>query len=322
MNNAWDKFLLIAASVVVIGFSGLFITKALSYNERFEFEEPNPDNTIQPTDIAIVKGATGFVKEKQIWTLPMKGNPPKEVPLFVSIPIIETNGELIDMTDPNSPKLREPVPNKWLLDNNLDFLNAGVLGQDTDGDGFSNLEEFNFKSDPNSPQSHPPYVGKLYLKQRLAKVYRLKFAAQPDEDTFQIVRLPTAAWPGRQETMLMSVGDTSKDNQFRVESFEAKEAERNGITVDASVVEITYIPTGKKWRLVRNTEQDIPTYFGELSFKLGTVEPQYIKEGDTFTLSTDNTSKYRLVEIEPDSAKISVQDASGEEKIVEIGKES
>ncbi|MEM9283025.1 MAG: Amuc_1099 family pilus-like system protein, partial [Verrucomicrobiota bacterium] len=218
-SSAWDKFILIAVAIVVIGLSGLFIAKSLAYGDRFQMESVSPDNELEATDIARAKGAMYFVATTQEWEDARKGDPPKPVPLFVSITIVESGGKLIDMLDPNAPLLRPPVSNAWLINDDLDYLNSGVLTQDPDRDGFSNIEEWEGKTDPNDPNSHPPYADKLRMLSRQQTEYKLRFVAKPDSERFQIQRVPTVKWP-QADNFYMRVGETSDDGQFRLDSFE------------------------------------------------------------------------------------------------------
>ena len=52
------------------------------------------------------------------------------------------------------------VPNLWFLDNGLakEFTQSDALQKDSDGDGFSNLEEFQAKTKPNDKASYPDLV--------------------------------------------------------------------------------------------------------------------------------------------------------------------
>jgi len=322
-SNAWDKILLIAVSVIVMGLSGLFLTKALGFTERFEVKQVTPNDEIEDTDQPVVELATRFVKVKNEWQNPLLGSPEgegkKRVPLFVSIPIVESGGKLIDMLNPNSPQLRPPLSNEWLMENDLDYLNSGVLRQDPDGDGFTNIEEWNGETSPRDAEDHPPYADKLVMIERKQTTYAIEFAARPDQERFQISRKRTAKWP-RPDNFYLRIGETSEDGQFRVESFEEKSAQRRGITVDASVVEITYLPTGAKHTLVRNVVEEIPTYFAEMEFLLEPGKTFIVKQGDAFPLAKDPATKYRVVEVKENSTVITYQTGTEPEQTVEIKK--
>ena len=118
----------------------------------------------------------------------------------------------------------------------------------------------------------------------------------------------------------MKVGDVSDDQQFRLDSFEEKSAERNGITVDATVLQITYLPKNEKYTLVKKTEEVIPTYFAELEFLLDPGNKFYVKEGDAFPIAMDSETKYRVIKVNEDSTVITYQTGTDPEQTVEIKK--
>ncbi len=318
--QAWDKLLLIAVGVVIIGLSGWFVTKALAFKDQFPVPSAKPGDELPDTKTAQTQIATGFVERTNDWTLPTRATGGVPLPLFVSIPIVEIDGDLINMLDANARKIRPPASNAWLLSNNLDFLNKTVLEQDPDGDGYTNMEEWNGKTDPKSADSHPPYAEKLVLVQRRSQIYRVKFAARPDQERFQIQRLRSGRWP-RQETFYLKIGDISPDDQLRLDSFEEKNAvNRVGIRVDASILNATFLPTGTKHELVRDIIEDIPTYFAELEFQLEPGRTFFVKEGDTFPLARDPNAKYRLLEVKENEATVEYEPASGEKQTVVIKK--
>lgn len=318
----WDKFLLVVVALIVIGLSGLFAMKATGFSERFQLRSTVPNNEIAETEANVAKIATGYVQRQLVWKTVGKGSgeSKKPVPLFVSIPIVEAKGILYDMLDTTTAPLRPPVSNTWLITNNLDFLTAGVLSQDPDGDGYDSLEEWNAKTGPRDPDSHPPYADKLLFVSREQQEYVLKFSARPDKERFQIMSVPTRKWPNR-ENFYLRVGETSDDGQFRLDSFEEKMARNQfGIEVDATVLSITYLPKDEKYELVKDNEEIIPTYFAQIQFKLDPSFKEYVKEGDAFNLTIDPETKYRVMKVNEDSAVITYQTGDATEQTVEIKK--
>lgn len=321
MEQSWDKYLLLLLAVLVIGGAGFFITQALGFGDRFLYDETSPVNDLPETDVATSGIARELLDTTVEWSLPKRGEGAaiKEVPTFVSILLVESEGELVDMSDPNSKPVRPPVSNAWLLEHRLDFLNAGVLRQDPDDDGFTNIEEWEDKTSPKDPDSRPPYADKLRLVGREEEIYKLKFAARPDSERFQVTRMGTPTWPER-KNFYMKVGEISEDEQFRIDSFEEKEVERNGITMDASTLNITYLPKQTKHQLVKNVEEEVPTYFAVIEFLLEPGQTQRIKEGDAFNLTRDPDTRYRVTKVNEDSAEIAYQTGGAEEVTVEIKK--
>jgi hypothetical protein len=321
MNNSpWDRFILLGAAVVVTGLSVLFVMKARGFGETFRMNVSSPNNDLPEPDIVTAEIARNFVVTSNKWETPIKGVAPKPVPLFVSIPIVESQGKLIDMLDPSAPMLREPVTNAWLLDNGLDFLNSAVLQQDPDGDGFSSLAEWDAKTDPTDPNTHPPYADKLVMHSRQQQEYKLRFAARPDPERFQIMRLSSAKWPQR-DNFYLKVGETSEDGQFRLDSVQEKRAMNDvGIEADATELTITYLPKNEEHVIVRNQEYGVPTYFAELEFLLAPGNKFYVKEGDTFPLVKDPETKYRVTQVNEESVIVTYQTGAEPEQTVEIRK--
>lgn len=319
-GKAWDKPILLVAGLAVLGVSVLFSMRAMGFGEQFVLTEAVPKNDLPDTEEARAKTAQSYVEKTQAWSNPNKGQPPRALPLFVSIPIIEAGGRLYDMSNPNEDPLRPPVTNAWLMEHNLDYLNSGVLSQDPDRDGFDNRAEWEAKTNPIDAKSHPPYAEKLIFASRQQEVYMLRFAAKPDAERFQINRLPTPKWP-QPKNFYLRVGETSEDGQFRVEAFEEKRA-RNaaGIEVDASVVKVRYLPKDEIHELVRNVDTPIPTYFAEMKFELDPGYQQYVKEGDAFTLTIDPDTRYRVVKVEEDSVEVSYQTGTEAEQTIQIPK--
>lgn len=322
-SRAWDKLLLLVVGLAVIGLSVFFSSLAMGFGSRFGLGSVAPKDDLPETAENIAGIAKSFVEKEQLWTTPSKGDAAKPVPLFVSIPIVEANGVLIDMLDPNAPPLRPPVTNAWLLNNNLDFLNSGVLSMDPDGDGFTTLAEWEAKTDPVDPKSRPPYVEKLIFASRQQTDYILRFSARQEVEgavRLQIVRLPTPKWP-KGENFYVRIGETSKDEQFRVDGIEEKKAlNKFNVEADASEVKITYLPKDEPHVLVLKADTVIPTYFAEMKFELDPQFQEYVKEGDAFNLAIDPETKYRVVKVNENSAVISYQSGTEPEQTVEITK--
>lgn len=310
----WEKVVLAVVGLVALIVGGLRILDALSFADKFQLVDIPEKVGIPEFETDTLTKAQSLLVKKFQWANPVRGAAPKSIPLFQSIPIVEYQGQLIDMSDPNAAKLRPPVDNVWLIENNLDFLKSDVLEQDTDGDGYSNIDEWTDKTSPRDPAKHPPYWKKLYFEERKQKTYLIQFSTKLDDTKFQFSRLPSAAWPQR-ETMFLAMGETSKDGQFRFDKFEAKEAQVGIIRKDVSEATITYLPKNLTLVLVKQAPPtEVPTYFGQFSFELGQVSPDLVKEGEFFTLSKDSSTKYKVIDIQADSAEISFSGPQGEEK--------
>lgn len=91
---------------------------------------------------------------------------PRFTPLFFSPELWEVSldeqkkNTVIDIYDPTAENLHGQVPNTWFIANGIaDALGrADGLDIDSDGDGFTNREEFAARTNPSDPTSLPPLV--------------------------------------------------------------------------------------------------------------------------------------------------------------------
>jgi len=111
----------------------------------------------------------------------------RAVDLFTGIPLF------IKSSAPDQPvdllkdaPVHPPIPNVWWIQHHLDPGFADSPDRDPDHDGFSNLEEFLAKTDPNDSKSIPQLISKLrYVKdESLTWVLRPGY---PDGDKFSFI---------------------------------------------------------------------------------------------------------------------------------------
>ena len=320
INANWEKAVLLLVSLIVILIGVLFVKKTLSFKERFEFAEVAKKDELPPTGLEKVREAKLVVSLVDPWETPVRGGAAaKPVPLFVSVPIVQVGENIIDMTDPNAPMIRPPVSNAWLQDHGLNYKASDILTQDSDGDNFTNVEEWEEKTSPSDPASHPYYGLKLVFVERKQQNYVIEFAGTPDANSYQLTRHPTSNY--RRDTFIQQLGTITEDGKIKLERFEPLSGQNaSGITVDTSKLHVTYVETGAPYELVRRQRVTIPTYFLEVTYKLGELERQHYKIGEEIVLPNDPETKYKVVDIQENSATISFLDANGSEKKIEIKK--
>src|SRR6266404_2724842 len=107
-------------------------------------------------------------------------------------------------------QVHPPVPNEWLEQFNLPIADNDVLSQDADGDGFTNLDEWQGHTNPIDKNSHPDYLTKLKLKSVVEEPFRLMFSSSVG-DTFAINTIDL-----RQPTQFLKVGDTIPQTRFKI----------------------------------------------------------------------------------------------------------
>jgi hypothetical protein len=228
--------------------------------------------------------------------------------LFVSRKYVakrdNANGQdlLIDPFEPTSPPLHPPIPNRWFLDHGLEnqILDADVLDQDPDKDGFTVLDEYVGNTDPQDPASHPPYLTKLRLKRFIKIPFRLKFEAYDDDGSFQINTVDV-----RQPTQFVKQGETIAGTKYKIVKFEKKSVAnpRTGVDTDVSELTIEHVETGFQVVLVVRTEVDSPDQYARFAFLWDHSEFS-VKKDQKFVLKPEPTIEYKLIDIRENEAVI------------------
>ena len=290
---------------------------ARNYNQVFaslkdQVPRSNKFPVVNQEDVARQQAA---LKTPDVWNPRMTDG--HRLPVFVSVPYITDGEKLVDplSTKDNTP-LHPPIPNKWLLDHNQDLLSPDVLTQDSDGDGFSTLDEFLGNTDPQDKNSHPPYYTKLVLTKFVRIPFRLRFDAK-NGDTIQIniIDLPDApTWFGKVGGMI-----TLTKPNFKVIKFEQKSARVDNITKDISEVTVQNMETQETIVLPKAQEVDSPTTYAVLNY-LWTGKPFAVKKNQEFTLKPEDNVKYKVLDLNDTEVHIVKEDDKKDLHIKMAGK--
>lgn len=108
---------------------------------------------------AVSKAKSSFQLERK-WTKgDYQGRP---VDLFIGVALF------VNKNDPQNPvdlekgePVHPPIPNSWWIENRIDPGFGDSPQRDADEDGFSNIQEFNAKTDPNNASKYPAIITKL-----------------------------------------------------------------------------------------------------------------------------------------------------------------
>src|SRR5213596_4275086 len=74
-------------------------------------------------------------------------------------------------------QVHAPVPNEWFEQYGLPVEDADALDQDPDGDGFTNLDEWQGGTNPIDKNSHPDYLTKLHLVSATEEPFPFMFSS-------------------------------------------------------------------------------------------------------------------------------------------------
>ena len=160
-SSNYDKALLGGGALVALG------TLYFGWSQLQTSDEDFSNNLMGGGKVnAAVDGAEKIAQASQSMALDHGWKPGdfegREVNLFTGIPLFikrDSGGQPIDLLK-DSP-VHPPITNDFWLNHRLDPGYADSPQRDPDGDGFSNLEEFRDKTDPNKLDDHPLLFKKL-----------------------------------------------------------------------------------------------------------------------------------------------------------------
>src|SRR5206468_7401328 len=126
-------------------------------------------------------------------------------------------------------QVHAPVPNDWFEKYNLPIANGDVLDQDPDGDGFTNLDEWQGGTNPTDKDSHPDYLTKLHLVSATEEPFRFMFSSWVG-GTFAINTIDQS-----EPTQFLKIGDTIRGTSFKIVKFvEKHDRNQYGTNLDVS----------------------------------------------------------------------------------------
>lgn len=222
------------------------------------------------------------------------------------------------------------LPNEWEVKYGFNPKDAADAQLDKDGDGFTNLEEFQAKTDPTDRKSHPPYLDfvkvQLPLKQTFLPFFFIDVQRRPAGE-FYIFRDPLRRNDYGQRGVNLSAkkGERIADTGFVVVGYEKKErkvAIRGGQgmmrTEDASEVTIRREKDGLVRTLPIKTDRAgvVKTPLeveAKLTYEHGETKEFTVVEGKTIEI---NGEKFSILTVKPEGkgALVEIEDLTRHQK--------
>jgi hypothetical protein len=196
-------------------------------------------------------------------------------------------------------EVHPPVPNEWLEQFNLPIADADVLTQDPDGDGFSNLEEWQNQTAPTDKASHPPFIAKLKMKSFGQEPFRLVFASWVGE-TFALNTNDLKA-----PTQFLKIGDSIRGTKFKIVRFTEKyDTNKYGTKIDVSELTLENRDTREELALVKEKVISSAEFVANFVYEWGERKEFAVKKDQEFSLKPIEQIKYKLINVLPDRAVV------------------
>lgn len=341
MSKNYEKAALGGAVLVALGLAYLGWAKLGGVDENFDGNLPGSGGTK-----TAVEGADRIPKTLQSlqlerpWTQAAIDG--RMVDLFTGIALfIKSDAPEATIDLEKDAPVHDPIPNTWWLENRLDPGYADSTSRDPDGDGFSNMEEYLAKTDPNNGRVYPPIIGKLmYLRdESITWVIRPgygdngKFSFSYEDNRNNIIKTGMDRLIGPDD--LFFDKPPVKDRFKLLGSEVITELNpRTNFESEVTIVRIEDQRPNKKGTIYRipapltearkneHLKYDRTAVFSLEALGLGGKEIK-VEENTTFALPPDAPTKdFLLKEVTPNSVVVEYPAADGSRKTVDIGKGS
>lgn len=342
-SENYEKAALGGAVAVALGLAYVGWSKFGSVEEDFAKSASGPgNNNTAVRNADLIPQGMASLKRPRVWVQGLDGERP--VDLFTGIPLFVASSapeKPIDMLDKNTAPIHPPIPNIWWIDNRIDPGFADSPARDPDQDGFSNLEEFNAKTDPNDAKSVPSLIAKLmYMKdESLGWVIRPGYGLNGSfpfsyQDTKGGVNKTGGADLIAPDGLFFTKAPMM--NRFKLLGFEVRKELNKKINIE---MEVTIVRIEDQRPNKKGTIYELPSPLSEerknehlkfdrtavLSLEaLGLNGKEFkVEENTTFSLPPDSGKKdYLLKKVTPESVEVEYTNPAGEKKSVTISKGS
>lgn len=300
IKKHYDLALLGVATLVLVVNAALVI-KAIRSDDPglISFPPVSTNNTLPDVQANKLETARSAAINPTEWISP--GKDTNRGFILVSRTYLLNEGKLLDPIE-GKENLHHPITNAWLFEHKLDITDTDIKSTDSDGDGFTNLEEFEAGKDPMDPQSKPSGYNKLQLFGFKALPFRIVFKGDPS-GTGTEFQLNFLELKGSARTQYKKIGDMIEGAPYKISAYQEKKfTDESGIPRDESSLTLQNTDNGNTITLIKDKQTDDPrsegTFFNQI-----TGETFVQKKGDTFILKPD-LIEFKIIDITPDSAQI------------------
>lgn len=228
------------------------------------------------------------------------------------------------------------IPNTWWLENGIDLGYADSPLRDEDGDGFSNADEYQAKTNPTDSKSHPPLIAKLKFQREEALSWFVRPGFEDAGkwtfsygDTTGATNKVSAATPVAPGEMFFATGVAKDRFKFLGSEVRRELNPRLNEEVDVTYTRIEdqrpnkkgtvyEIPPFAEGRAPEFAKQDRTAVFSLEALGLAGEEFK-VEENTPFALPQDAESKdYLLKSVSPDKVEVEYTAPDGSKQTIEI----
>ena len=288
----YDRVVLITAAIFLF-ISAIWIWwNAIQFGNRLIPQQAPPQKAASPPAVAVeLDRAAKELEQPAQWKYSTRSG------LFVpERHFIGANG--LPATLQNT-QVHPPVPNDWFEQFALPIEKGDVLDQDPDGDGFTNLDEWQGGTDPTEKNSHPDYLTKLHLVSAAEEPFGYMFSSWVG-GTFQVNAIDQS-----EPTQFLKKGDVIRGTDFKVVKFTEKH-DRNqyGTRTDVSELLLEHRESKAQVTLVKEKVATSPQSVATFVYTWGGRNEFEVRKDQEFSLKPVEAIKYKLVDVQSDKAVI------------------
>jgi hypothetical protein len=307
VKQKYDILLLAVATLLLVSNAGWIAMNRMEPVQVQAALTVPKENAISSLNLDAVRQAAALADSPAKWksSSDLPAGTPERGSLLVSRRYLLKDGKLIDPLAEGSDQLHPPITNDWLLANGLDYTDMNIKEKDADGDGFSNLEEFEKKTNPNDPKEAPASLNKLKLVGFKPVPFRLEFKGDPSGEGKEF-QINLKDLKGSARSQYRKIGEQIEGAPYKILKYEFKEGpNERGVTVNLSELTVQNTETGDTIILIFNKEANDPTSFGTFRNLLALGDADFtLKKGEEFTIKPDTTRKLKLIDITATKAQI------------------
>jgi hypothetical protein len=300
--------------------------------------DPHNSHNLKPLHADDLQTSLGSWSAPAAWQAPADGHL-----LFISdpylfYPSLYPSGKYIQ---PDDGTARSPrgVLLSWYRKYHIDFTVPGVDVLDPDGDGFSNVIEFKNEpvgkrlnaydcdgsgaTDPNNPQSHPDYLGRLRLEKYDSRPFHVQFRGYEQLNGVYSFQIYLKDMASNLQPRLKKTGDPLGFEGYTVGDFHlniVKEKDpATGIVtdVDESTLDLVKSDIGFKITLIYRKEVDAPESTADFIMLMPSEVGKEIKAArdKTFTIPYLTNKQFLVVDVNDNGAVIRDMDPKNPQDI-------